>query len=121
MKTYILLFFLSLLLIDAPSEVVDWETPKEHDFGALQRNEAATYGFVFRNISDEPIVIENVRFTCGCTAPDWAEAPIAPDSTATVNIRYKWHKTGFFRKKIKVFVSGQRRAEVLFVEGEVID
>ncbi|MEO1517109.1 MAG: DUF1573 domain-containing protein [Bacteroidota bacterium] len=115
-----LLLFLGLFWA-GDSEVVRWQTPTEHDFGVVQRNESVTYGFVFQNISDEPIVIENIRYTCGCTAPDWTEAPIEPDSSSTINIRYKWHKKGYFRKKIKVFVSGQRKAEVLYVEGEVLE
>ena len=121
MKTA-LFFTLGLLFLGSgKSLIVEWQTPTEYDFGTLSRNEAVSYGFEFRNISDEAIVIENVRYTCGCTAPDWPETPIAPDSVATVNIQYKWHKTGYFRKKIKVYVTGQRKAEVLYVEGEVVD
>ena len=91
-----------------------------HDFGEIQLNKYAYHTFSFRNISEKSITIDNVRPSCGCTAPDWPEEPIEPDSIGVINIRYDAHNKGEFRKKIIVFFSGQKKGDKLFVEGETI-
>ena len=117
------LSILSLIIISlslpADNQVIEWQTTTEHDFGDLLRNEPATFEFKFKNISDKPIVIDNVRPECGCTAPDWDNIPILPDSTGTLSITFDASKKGYFYKKIKVFFSGQRKGEKIYVEGFV--
>lgn len=114
-------YYLPIFLFFAfqSSDVVQWETDKTHHFGEISQFEEQVYHFSFQNISDVPIVIDNVRTTCGCTAPAWSEIPILPDSLGTIAIHYDAKRLGVFKKKIKVFVSGQRRAEVLEISGEV--
>ncbi len=115
-----LLFLLLFATGFTPSDqVIEWVSETEHDFGDLLQAEPATFHFQFKNISDQPIVIDNVRPQCGCTAPDWDETPIEPDSIGTIQITYDARKTGYFRKKVKVFFSGQRKGEKLYVEGFV--
>lgn len=116
--TLILIIYTSLSL-PADTQVVEWQTTTEHDFGDLLKGESATFDFKFKNISDQPIVIENVRPACGCTAPNWDNIPILPDSTGILSITFDATKKGYFNKKIKVFFSGQRKGEKLYVEGFV--
>lgn len=101
-----------------PVRVVEWLTPMTHDFGTIPHNKFIRHTFKFRNISDQPITIDNVRTSCGCTAPDWAQTPIEPDSVGVINIRYDARNKGEFRKKITVFFSGQKKGDKLFVEGD---
>lgn len=107
-------------LLTAPKSKVEWLGPKTHDFGEIVHKSETTHQFRFKNTSDTPFVIDNVRTSCGCTAADWAETPILPDSTATIEVIYDAHDLGYFRKYVKVFVSGQRKAEKLYLEGEVV-
>jgi len=99
--------------------VVEWEGDTSHEMGDLIRNQPATHEFVFRNVSGEPVVIDNVRTSCGCTVPEWDEVPIAPDSTGVIAVTYDARDLGYFKKKVKVYFSNQRKAEVLFIEGWV--
>ena len=108
----------SLLLILSGS-VVTWEGATSFEMGDLIRNEPSTHEFVFRNISQQPLIIDNVRTSCGCTVPDWNEAPIAPDSLGVIEVTYDAKDVGYFKKKVKVYFSGQRKAEILFIEGWV--
>ena len=98
---------------------VSWETPTLHDFGTIAQDQPVTFNFVFRNITDGPILIENVRPTCGCTAPEWKYDPIEADSTGVIEIEYDAKKAGYFNKPIKVFFYGQRKVEKLSIEGFV--
>lgn len=102
-----------------PSVVV-WLTPTEYDFETIKHKRPVSYNFEFKNVTDEPMLIDNVRSSCGCTAPEWTYDPILPDSTTTIKIEYDAKKIGYFYKKIKVFVSTQRKAEILYIEGEVV-
>ena len=99
--------------------VVHWSGPMTHDFGDLEFQKTVKHDFEFKNISGEPFVIDNVRTSCGCTAPDWSEAPILPDSTAKISIEFDARKQGYFRKWIRVYFSNQRKAERLYIEGYV--
>lgn len=100
--------------------VVEWKTEKEHDFGEIKAGSVTRFAFKFKNMDTEPILVETVRTTCGCTAASWTETPVLPGESGEVLIEYDSEKKGSFRKKIKVFFDRQKKAEILFVEGEVI-
>ncbi|MCB0570072.1 MAG: DUF1573 domain-containing protein [Phaeodactylibacter sp.] len=117
-------FFALSLFAGAPhsrsDSKVEWLDAASYDFGDVQRNKAVTHDFHFRNISGQPIIVDNVRTTCGCTVPDWDKAAVAPDSTGVISVEYDARDTGYFLKKIKVYFHGQGRAEVLYIEGDVV-
>ena len=116
------IIFLLLTLFSLSHEpVVEWQTEQTYDFGMLHHLQPDTTYFTFKNIGIEPLAIDNVRASCGCTAVEWTEDVIEPDSSTTIAVEYNAYKLGYFRKKIKVFVSTQRKGEVLWIEGEVIN
>ncbi len=105
---------------NATAGPITWIGPTEHDFGDLAPLKPVVHTFRFRNVSGSPLVIDNVRPACGCTTPDWTTRPVLPDSTAEIRIEYDARDKGYFRKSIKVYVSGQRKAEKLWIEGFVV-
>lgn len=119
LKTITLLFFLSLSPLSRPEPVIEWVTPTSHDFGDIRHREPVVFDFEFKNLTDEPITIDNVRTTCGCTASAWSEVPTFPDSIGTIKITYDAVKQGYFYKKVKVFFNSQRKGELLTISGYV--
>ncbi|MFN0014951.1 MAG: DUF1573 domain-containing protein [Saprospiraceae bacterium] len=118
--------FLALLVVFATApaagprpSVVKWTTETEHDFGTLRAGNTATFTFTFQNVLTEPIVLETVRTTCGCTAADWTEAPVEAGQSGQVLIEYSADRRGDFKKKITVFFDKQRKAETLWITGVV--
>lgn len=106
--------------IDAPPEkVVEWLSPKEHDFGNIQRERPVEHVFKFKNTTKGAIVLQTVRTSCGCTAASWTETPIEAGATGEVRIEYDAYKIGDFNKKISVFFDKQRKAETLRIRGSV--
>lgn len=101
------------------SGAVEWLQGTEHDFGDIPRHRPVRWEFTFKNIGQEPVVIETVRTSCGCTAADWPEEPIAPGETSKIAIEYDAYNPGNFSKKIKVFFFQQRKAETLRITGNV--
>ncbi len=107
-----------LFLLDSK---IQWTTPTQHDFGEIERGYAAKFVFTFNNLSDKPIVIDNVRTDCSCTTSDWQEAPILPNETGKIAVSYDTKKTGYFHKKLTVWIRGQSKPEKLTIEGEVVN
>ena len=102
------------------AQVVEWQEEKDFDFGTLKQGQPEEAIFSFKNISTDTLVIDNIRSTCGCTAPYWDFTPILPDSTSQITIKYDAYKEGYFYKKVKVFFNAQRKAEQLSIKGEVV-
>ncbi len=93
----------------------------EHDFGKIKNNEPVTILFKFTNITDKPIFIDNVRTLCGCTAPDWSYDPTLPNMIGEVKVDYDAKKEGPFEKSIKVFFHDQKKPDILWIKGEVLE
>ncbi len=110
---------ISCFLLFATGSNVEWLTPTEHDFGDIKQGVPVTVEFRFKNIGAQPLTIDNVRATCGCTSPNWEATVIEPGKEGSLKIEYDAFKPGYFRKKITIFFSGQRQAEKLYVEGYV--
>lgn len=112
-----------LLLLNLPffafAQNVEWITPMEHDFGDIVKNKPVEFKFQYKNTSGEPMTIDNVRTTCGCTALDWSDEPLAPDSIGVISVNYDAKKSGYFRKKVKVYLSSIHKAQILWLEGWV--
>jgi Protein of unknown function (DUF1573) len=102
-----------------PGKIVQWQQDRSFDFDQVPSGGTVSTVFTFKNISNHPIQLEAVRTTCGCTAAQWTEAPIPPGATGSVKIEYAADRSGPFRKKIRVFFDRQRKAEILWISGEV--
>ena len=105
----------------SPEALVTWLSPTEHDFGDIPHKQPVHHTFRFRNISEEPLVIDNIRPGCGCTAVNWEDSVIAPDSVGAIQASYNANVKGYFRKSLKVYFHGQRKAEKLWLQGYVIE
>ena len=101
------------------SELVQWQTPTEHDFGKVYMDKPVRHVFPFLNTGDQPLILQTVRTTCGCTAAEWAETPIEPGQKGEVVIEFDAYIKGAFRKKIRVFFDKQKEPEILWVSGDV--
>jgi hypothetical protein len=98
---------------------IEWLTPETHDFGDIEQDKPVFHEYKFKNTGEEPVIISNVRPSCGCTAPNWEETPILPDSTASISIEFDARESGYFNKLIKVYFHGKRKAYKLYIEGYV--
>ena len=66
----------------------------------------------------EPLLLENVQASCGCTTPEWSREPIAPGATAPIKVGYNAYAEGHFNKTVTIlYNNGQTKA--LIISGEV--
>lgn len=90
-----------------------------HNFGTITFGEPASYSFVFTNSGTEPLIITNVRSTCGCTVPQWNTQKIAPGASDTITVSYDTKRSGGFSKGITVYTNAVNKEVILIIEGEV--
>ena len=99
-----------------PAKLV-WQTERDHDFGEIRQGRPVKFVFQYKNTGDTPLTLETVRTTCGCTAAEWTEGPVAPGGTGEISVEYDAYQGGAFKKKIRVFFQEQKKAEVLWIRG----
>ena len=68
-----------------PLPAFEWEGI-EHDFGTIKEGEKVTHLYKFTNTGEVPLIIESVRPSCGCTAPNWTKEPIPVGGEGTVEV-----------------------------------
>lgn len=92
----------------------------EHNFGKIKEGTQATVTFTFTNTGTEPLVLNSVRASCGCTTPKWTKEPVAPGATGEVTAIYNSKgRPGNFTKTITVKYNGEGGTEFLTIRGFV--
>ena len=94
----------------------------EHDFGKINEADGrVTTVFKFKNEGMEPLVLSNVRASCGCTTPKWTREPIEPGQAGEITVTYNPNgRPGRFQKTITVTSNATEGTKRLYIKGEVI-
>lgn len=96
-----------------------WET-ETHDFGAIPQGKPASFTFQVVNEGNQPLTIEKVKPSCGCTAANYTKEPIAPGERGFVTAEYNAHNVGSFSKTVVVTTNDSNTPRiVLRLTGEV--
>jgi hypothetical protein len=93
----------------------------QHDFGVF-REEAGrqTFNFIVTNTGNQPLVIQKVTASCGCTTPEWTRQPIAPGDQGKVTAIYDpANRPGVFDKTLTVYTNTKSASTTLTIKGEV--
>jgi hypothetical protein len=89
-----------------------------HDFGTVEEGPSAEYVFTFTNTGKEPLTIQRVSASCGCTTPDWTKEPVLPGKTGIVKASYGTAgRPGHFDKTLTVFSNAGTKT--LSIKGDV--
>ena len=113
-------FVMSLNAQQAQSKMQLLET--EHDFGKFKEEAGRqTYDFVVKNIGADPLVIQNIVASCGCTTPEWTRSPIPAGGQGKITAIYDpKDRPGPFNKTLSVYSNSQNSVVVLTIKGEVL-
>ena len=79
---------------------------QEFDFGEIEKGVPVTHSFEFANTGDAPLIISNVKTSCGCTASNYSKDAIAPGETGFIEATYNAAKEGTFNKSLNVISNG---------------
>ena len=96
---------------------------KTYDFGTIKEEDGrVSHVFTFKNVTEGPLTIKNVRASCGCTTPAWSKEPIASGKQAQITVTYNASgRPGAFHKSVTVTLSNGTEdfTQVLFIKGKV--
>ncbi|MDR1757051.1 MAG: DUF1573 domain-containing protein [Culturomica sp.] len=92
-----------------------------HNFGTVEESGGnVTHDFVFRNTGQVPLIISNVRTTCGCTTPEWSRQPIPPGASGVIKVGFNpQNRPGNFTKGITVNSNAETPVSNLTIRGTV--
>ncbi|RYE23539.1 MAG: DUF1573 domain-containing protein [Sphingobacteriales bacterium] len=89
-----------------------------HDFGTIAEGPAADYEFTFTNTGKEPILIQHVQASCGCTTPSYSKDPVLPGKQGSIKASYNTAgRPNAFTKTITVTSNAGNK--VLTIKGVV--
>ena len=108
MKCLVLLF----ILISGVEGALVWERAEVRlDIHPAQLADMATFPFV--NTGKEPVVIEEVKVSCGCLSPHLQKRTFGPGESGELGIRLDLeNRTGPFHKTVEVATSDGMRQEL---------
>jgi hypothetical protein len=98
---------------------VEFKTMK-HSFGKIDQGKPVTTEFTFTNNSGKAVVIESAVAGCGCTKPEYPEAPVPNGKTGTVKVTYNAANPGAFTKTVTVKFANVAEPVILTIDGEVV-
>jgi hypothetical protein len=88
------------------------------NFGTIPQGKPVYHFFEVINMGKEPLKIDNVQTSCGCTTPEWSREPIAPGVTTMVKVGYNAAAEGTFEKSITIQYN-QSQAKHVKISGTV--
>lgn len=94
--------------------------PKEtsYDFGRIPQGKPVTHNFTITNVGNEPLVLENVQASCGCTTPEWSKDAIPAGKNSDIKVGYNAASEGPFEKTITITYN-QGQIKTLTIRGNV--
>lgn len=98
--------------------VFSWED-EVIDFGAIVRGVPVTAEFIFKNSGKAPLVLKDVRKSCGCTSVSFPREPIMPGKSETIKAEYDASSLGSFNKKLTVLANTKEGMHYLTIKGVV--
>ncbi len=93
---------------------------EKHDFGKIPQGTPVTTVFEFTNIGKEPLILSDVRPTCGCTIADYTKTPVKNGEKGLIKITYNAAVAAPFNKTIVVTSNAKTPTKYLNIVGEVI-
>ena len=103
---------------DLPSITFEEDT---FDFGKIAEGQVVNYTFTFENSGKAPLLISDVKTTCGCTVPKtWPKEPIQPGEGGVIEVSFdSARRNGFQKKKITVMSNTVPSKNYIYLTGEV--
>jgi hypothetical protein len=91
-----------------------------HNYGTIEYDSDGTCEFTFKNTGEEPLLLTNVKASCGCTTPKWSKEPIKKGKTGTITVKYNTKIVNQFTKSIRVYSNAKTNLVTLKITGTVV-
>ena len=113
-----ILVFSAIIAIAQPGISFDEET---YDFGNIEEaGGAVEHKFVFKNKGNAPLIVQNVKASCGCTTPAWTKDPVMPGQEGFITARFNpKNRPGTFTKTLTITTNAQPNISRIYIKGQV--
>ena len=126
-------FFFTLFLVGSVCSISAQDAPKDatgpridfqdsvYYFGEATIGDKITKTFPFINTGTEPLILLDVKTSCGCTAPNWSKDPVLPGEQSEIKVVFNTAgKRGSQYKKITVVSNAVNKSSLsLVLSGEL--
>ncbi len=127
MKNSLFLYYTFILILitscNKTNEIIyaDIKYQKEIDFGIINLKDTVTKSFKIKNISSIPLVIKNVKTSCGCTLVKLNDTVIGENESTNITAKYipNHNDKGKISKSIVVQANTKTGFTVLYLKGIV--
>lgn len=86
----------------------------EHDFGEIEAKTPVETIFKYKNTGDAPLVITDIKSSCGCTVPqDWSREPLAPGAEGQFTVKFNGSGANKVSKTITVTANTEKGSEMV--------
>jgi hypothetical protein len=118
MKTFGTLFVIVLISFSMNSQEFKFEK-ETIDYGKIAQSSNGERTFVFKNIGEQPIIINKIQSSCGCTVPEKPEKPIMPGEQGEIKVSYDTKRMGGFSKQITIYSNAKTARKIIKIKGYV--
>ena len=91
------------------------------DYGTIEKGADGVRTFEFTNTGNAPLIISNVKSTCGCIVPKKPKGPIMPGESGEIEVKYDTNRVNPIRKTITVISNAETPTVALKIKGLVVD
>jgi hypothetical protein len=90
------------------------------DYGQIDKGSDGLRVFEFTNTGNVPLIVTDVKSSCGCTVPEKPQGPIAAGATGVIKVKYDTQRVGKIRKTVTVYSNATEPIKALKIKGEVM-
>lgn len=92
----------------------------EHDFGTIQDGTPVETVFTYTNTGDAPLVVTDIKTTCGCTVPqDWSRLPLAKGESSQFTVKFNGKGNGAVTKTLTVVANTAKGSEPIRIKANI--
>jgi len=90
-----------------------------YDFGTIPLGKSVSVVFEFSNTGQSPLIIKDVKSSCGCTVTQWSKGIIRPNAGGSVRVVYDGKNPGKFDKSIEIISNSKNSPFLLTIKGRI--
>jgi hypothetical protein len=120
MKKLVLIALVTLVSFSANAQAKISFKAETVDYGEIAKGSDGIRVFEFTNTGNAPLIISDVKSSCGCTVPKKPEGPVAPGESSTIQVKYDTNRVGPIRKTVTVYSNADEPIKALKIKGEIL-
>lgn len=115
--TVLVLFLGGILNCEAQEFKFEKETI---NYGKVAQSSNGVRVFEFTNVGNAPLIIKDIKSSCGCAVPQKPEKPIMPGEKGQISVSYDTKRIGAFSKAFMIFSNAKTERKSIKIKGYVI-